>query len=112
MIRFNYEKIYLLARGDSELIVKYILAMSEGKYKSLSGASYLLNPEKLALCKESYVAKAEYIGLASYRDYNQYKIYRETGLLKSHLPAWIPTEAILNNPLLNVSQHNISFQFE
>lgn len=112
MIRFNYENIYLLARGDSGLVVKYITAISNGQYKSLTGASYLVNPREL-LRKGTDQEIAEYVGLASFRDYSHYRITGDTRLPKTLIPPWVPDEIVISNKLIDVTDsHYITFLYE
>ena len=102
----------MLARGDSELIRKYVEAMVNGNYKSLTGASYLVDP--IGLLKHSNSRDiAEYIGLASFRKFTDFKVSRNTRLLKTAVPIWVPDQVVLENPLLDTKHPQfIKFKYE
>ena len=82
-------------------------------YKSnLNGDSYLLNP-RLLLKNENTVSfkhMAEYVGLASYRRYNDYKMTNESTLLLYQNKMKIAN--IKTNPLLTIRDNKIHFKLE
>lgn len=78
-----------------------------------SGTSFLVHPERLfAIPKSEYDLKelAEYVGLASLRNYAEYKVYKKTtlDLVKSPLPE----DTLKTNRLLEVRDGKIHFLLE
>ena len=86
------------------------------KYKpskvSLSGGSYLLNPLGLFEDKSTDILyKLQYVKLAGRRDYSLYKLYQYKALQLSYYPDLV-LESIKHNPLLNITQSEITFKYE
>ena len=125
MIKYNWEKINREAKGDSVstltiihlLTYKRIPASRKDKTykyfgKSFLGQSFLLNPRQLLAERRYYSNKeaAEYVAVASYRNYFYYKRTGQTTLELIHLPV---NETIVNrNRLLRIENGLVHFLFE
>jgi hypothetical protein len=112
MLFFNYTNIYLLARGDSYLIVRYLQEISKGRYKDLIGYNFIVNPKILFNSKYSYRVLAEYVGLCSLRNYSDFKLTKQTNLHISRLPIWVPDIAVKENPLIEINNSFLEFKSE
>ena len=84
------------------------------KYSTMdfSGRSYLLHPEKLLEFSHCYTTKeiAEYIALASYRNYSEYIMSGDCTLKLTSSP--VSQTKINSNRLLQVKNGRIHFLFE
>ena len=125
MIKYNWEKILKVTEGDSNSIVLIVHMLTyprvptsyrDPTYKyygqSFEGFSFLLNPEKLLTERLKYTNKeaAEYVAVASYRNYLE---YMKTGDAKLHLIDFPLFEEIINNNrLLHMEDGTIHFKFE
>lgn len=92
------------------------LPNKKSKYKpstvSLAGSSYILHPRPLFQdASTDILYKVQYIKLAAYRDYSLYKLYKYKALDTSYFPD-IKYDAIKNNPLLTITQKEITFKYE
>jgi len=125
MIKYNWEKINSETNGDSTSILtivhlltyKRIPASRKDKTykyfgKSFVGHSFLLNPRQLLAERKNYSNKeaAEYIAVASYRNYFNYKQTGESTLELIHLP--VTTTIVYRNRLLRVENGLVHFLFE
>ena len=78
----------------------------------LNGTSYLLNPLALFSDKSTDILyKLQYIKLAGRRDYSLYKLYKYKALQLSYYPDII-YDTIKHNPLLIITQTEITFKYE
>ena len=125
MIKYNWAKILKVTEGDSNSIVLIVHMLTyprvptsyrDPTYKyygqSFEGFSFLLNPEKLLTERLKYTNKeaAEYVAVASYRNYLE---YMKTGDAKLHLIDFPLFEEIINNNrLLHMEDGTIHFKFE
>ena len=125
MIKYNWEKINREAKGDSVSILTIIHLLTYKripasrkdktyKYfgKSFLGQSFLLNPRQLLAERRYYSNKeaAEYVAVASYRNYFDYKRTGQTTLELIHLPV---NETIVNrNRLLRIENGLVHILFE
>ena len=125
MIKYNWEKILKVTEGDSNSIVLIVHMLTyprvptsyrDPTYKyygqSFEGFSFLLNPEKLLTERLKYTNReaAEYVAVASYRNYLE---YMKTGDAKLHLIDFPLFEEIINNNrLLHMEDGTIHFKFE
>ena len=125
MIKYNWAKILKVTEGDSNSIVLIVHMLTyprvptsyrDPTYKyygqSFEGFSFLLNPEKLLTERLKYTIKeaAEYVAVASYRNYLE---YMKTGDAKLHLIDFPLFEEIINNNrLLHMEDGTIHFKFE
>ena len=125
MIKYNWAKILTVTEGDSNSIVLIVHMLTyprvpssyrDPTYKyygqSFEGFSYLLNPEKLLTERLKYTNReaAEYVAVASYRNYLE---YNKTGDTRLHLIDFPLFEEIINNNrLLHMKDGTIHFKFE
>ena len=125
MIKYNWAKILKVTEGDSNSIVLIVHMLTyprvpsnyrDPTYKyygqSFEGFSFLLNPEKLLTERLNYTNReaAEYVAVASYRNYLE---YMQTGDTKLHLIDFpLMEEIINNNRLLHMENGTIHFKFE
>jgi hypothetical protein len=126
MIKYNWEKILQTTQGDAGQVMQIIHMLTYNikvpqnhkdpiyKYcgQSFEGYSFLLNPKKLLQERKNYSNKecAEYIAVASYRNYNNYKQTGETSLELIELP--FLEEIFNNNRLLTMEKGILFFKFE
>jgi hypothetical protein len=125
MIKYNWEKIFREAKGDSVSILTIIHLLTYKripasrkdktyKYfgKSFLGDSFLLNPRQLLAERKNYSNKeaAEYVAVASYRNFFNYKQTGETTLELIHLP--VETTIVNRNRLLRIDNGLVHFLFE
>lgn len=112
MILFNYPAIYLLSKGDSSLIVKYLRAIHYGRYKNLLGLNFLVNPDVLFDSKYSDRELAEFVGICSLRRLSEYKLSKTTKLHISRVPPWVTKTVVTTNPLISINQPYLEFRTE
>ena len=125
MIKYNWEKIFREAKGDSVSILTIIHLLTYKripasrkdktyKYfgKSFLGDSFLLNPRQLLAERKNYSNKeaAEYVAVASYRNFFNYKQTGKTTLELIHLP--VETTIVNRNRLLRIDNGLVHFLFE
>jgi|TARA_B100000497_G_scaffold22353_1_gene26298 hypothetical protein len=125
MIKYNWEKINSETKGDSTSILTVIHLLTykripasrkDNTYKyfgkSFVGDSFLLNPRQLLAERRNYSNKeaAEYIAVASYRNYFNYNRTGETTLELIHLP--VTTTIVNRNRLLRIENGLVHFLFE
>ena len=125
MIKYNWEKIYNETNGDSTSILTIVHLLTYKripasrrdktyKYfgKSFVGNSFLLNPRELLAKRQYYSNKeaAEYIAVASYRNYFNYNRTGETTLELIHLP--VDTTIVNRNRMLRIENGLVHFLFE
>jgi hypothetical protein len=125
MIKYNWEKIYNETNGDSTSILTVVHLLTYKripasrrdktyKYfgKSFVGNSFLLNPRELLAKRQYYSNKeaAEYIAVASYRNYFNYNRTGETTLELIHLP--VDTTIVNRNRMLRIENGLVHFLFE
>jgi len=125
MIKYNWEKINSETKGDSTSILTVIHLLTykripasrkDNTYKyfgkSFVGDSFLLNPRQLLAERRNYSNKeaAEYIAVASYRNYFNYKQTGQTTLELIHLP--VTTTIVNRNRLLRIENGLVHFLFE
>ena len=125
MIKYNWEKINSETKGDSTSILTIIHLLTykripasrkDNTYKyfgkSFLGDSFLLNPRQLLTERRNYSNKeaAEYIAVASYRNYFEFMQSGKTTLELLHLP--VDTTIVNRNRLLHLKDGLIHFEFE
>ena len=125
MIKYNWAKILKVTEGDSNSIVLIVHMLTyprvptnyrDPTYKyygqSFEGFSFLLNPEKLLTERLNYTNReaAEYVAVASYRNYLEYSKTGDTNLHLIDFPLF--EEIINNNRLLHMENGTIHFKFE
>jgi hypothetical protein len=125
MIKYNWEKINSETNGDSTSILTIVHLLTYRripasrkdktyKYfgKSFVGDSFLVNPRQLLAERNKYSNKeaAEYIAVASYRNYFNYQQTGQTTLELIHLP--VTTTIVNRNRLLRIDTGLVHFLFE
>ena len=125
MIKYNWEKINSETNGDSTSILTIVHLLTYRripasrkdktyKYfgKSFVGGSFLVNPRQLLAERNKYSNKeaAEYIAVASYRNYFNYQQTGQTTLELIHLP--VTTTIVNRNRLLLIDNGLVHFLFE
>ena len=125
MIKYNWEKILRETKGDSVSILtiihlltyKRIPASRKDKtYKyfgeSFLGDSFLCNPRQLLVERRNYSNQeaAEYIAVASFRNYFEFMQSGKTTLELLHLP--VDTTIVNRNRLLQIKDGLVHFKFE
>lgn len=124
MVTYDWKKIQRIAKRDPKKVIKAMRVISgqipTNKYDELypyylrdfRGKSYLVNPKELLDNDYFYKAKdiAEYIALASYRNYSVYLTTGDASLDLLHSPVSIAT--IKNNRLLSIENGKILFKYE
>ena len=125
MIKYNWAKILKVTEGDSNSIVLIVHMLTYPRVptnyrdptyqyygQSFEGISFLINPEKLLTERLKYTNReaAEYVAVASYRNYLE---YNKTGDTRLHLIDFpLMEEIINNNRLLHMEDGTIHFKFE
>ena len=125
MIKYNWEKIAETSQHDASQIMLLVHMLTyprrpsnyrDPTYKyygqSFEGHSFLLNPEKLLVERKNYTNQecAEYVAIASYRNYIEYKKTGDSSLQLISLP--FLEEIFNNNRLLQMKNGIIYFKFE
>ena len=125
MIKYNWEKIAETTQHDPSqiMLVLHMLTYPRRpsnyrdptfKYygQSFEGLRFLLNPERLLVERKNYTNQecAEYIGIASYRNYLEYKKTGDSSLQLIKLP--FLEEVFNNNRLLTMKDGIVHFKFE
>jgi hypothetical protein len=122
---FNIDVLEKETDGDSQYLIvalerwykKHTIPINaRQKYKplkkSLSGSSFLLNPDKFFKDRNTDVIfRAQYLKLAARRDYTLYKLYGLRTLDLSFFPN-INLQLIEANPLLSIIKNNLHFKYE
>jgi hypothetical protein len=120
---FNLKALQEQSNNDPVLMVRMLYLYYTKKFpnkktakyyskKPLDGHSFILNPA--ALFKDTSIDVfyvVQYIKLAGMRDYNLYKQYRYKKLNLSYYPD-LDYLAIATNPLLTISNNELSFKHE
>ena len=125
IVFYSLRKILRFTGNSSKKIVKAIESITYRKiplnyndplydyyYTDFSGDSFLLNPTELLLYAFKYTYKevAQYIGLASYRNYSHYTVTGDKSLDLFHSP--VDQDTIEKNRLLRVKKGRIYFYYE
>lgn len=124
MIFYSWKKIVQLAGLNSRKIILAIRCLNgevpKNRFdplyryyiKDLKGPSFLLNPTRLIEETAYYKPReiAEYVGLASFRNYANYTTLKDTTLDLLHSP--VSHSLINKNRLLRIDNGKIHFLFE
>lgn len=125
MLLYDWRSIYRVTGGQARKIILAIKALSSEQpplnhydpiyhyyYKNLTGKSFLLNPKELIESDYFYKAKeiADYIGLASFRNYSYYATTGDASLDLLHSP--VEQDIINKNRLLSIENGRVLFKFE
>lgn len=116
MLLFDYEKIYLLSYGRSDLIIEYLRRMRDEPEATISlvGSSFIVNEEVILdnPMKLSARVLAEYVGILSIRNYADYQLTGDTSLPIMSVYPWIPREVVESNPFVQLSKDKLYFNKE
>jgi len=103
---FDYETIFIVSHGDPSL-------MLEAFKQNNTGHDFIVKPKTLV---DSFWLsdrhKAEYLGLCSLRNYEDYLHRGEVNLSLDLVPNWIPMQVVKENPLVTLTDNYIIFQKE
>jgi hypothetical protein len=123
MLFFDWRKIHRASKGNAKkvvLIVRSMLYPPLNKYdatypfylRDFSGKSFLVNIEKVLEEDFFYRPKeiAEYVALASFRNYAYYATTGDTSLDLLHSP--VRQDIITNNRLLSIENDRVRFKYE
>lgn len=125
MVFYNWNKFSELSKGDvKDIVLLFVIASLKLKTPSssssrnrhfytqnLSGDSFIINEKDLLKSNTSLKYIAQYIALASYRNYLDYKWYGNTTLPLKY--SEIDRDIIDKNPLLIIDEkNNIHFKYE
>lgn len=113
MVKYDYEKLWLLSFGNAELIVKAFTKLAQGAatYECLKGDDYIVN-ERIVIDnphKLSYQQLAEYLGILALRPLQQYILYGYTDLDMARVPSWVSASIVKSNPLIEIKQAKLIF---
>lgn len=110
---FDYEKIFLVSKGNSNVMVNLFRRMVEDPdaYRMLGGMSYILNESVIVYNPKKLTNRqlAEYLGLCSLRNYAEYKFSGDSTLDMQQIPPWIPKTVIETNPLIAIQKSKLIF---
>jgi len=124
MIFFDWRKIHLASGGNARRVILALRTLAgevprnrfDPLYhfyiKDFTGKSFLVNPRELLEEDFFYKPKeiAEYVALASFRNYSHYATTGDTSLDLLHSP--VRQDIITNNRLLSIENGKILFKFE
>jgi hypothetical protein len=125
MIFYSWSKIRRKAGNSSKRVITILEAMlANGMprsrydpiysyyYEDFAGHSFLKNPEYLLQFRYKWRDKeiADYIGLASFRNFGEYKVNGKVTLDLALSP--LGQDAINNNRLLRIDRNEIHFLYE
>lgn len=114
---FNLKKLLKVAKDSPRKTLDIIEDMVNDNPMTntkarLTGNSFLLKPELLLNDKTTDILYIhQYILLAARRDYSHYKLFGVKSLPLSYFPD-INLSSIRTNPLLNVTNQEITFKYE
>ncbi len=113
MILYDFEKLWLLAMGNSELIVKAFkrLVNSEAGYENLKGTDFIVNPRVITHNTHNltYQQLAEYLGILAMRPLQYYQQDGYIDLDMARVPSWVPASIVKSNPLIKISKTKLKF---
>lgn len=116
MIFYNFESLYIISGGNSDLLIKYFNTLCETPYmaKALIGSSFILNPTVILHNQFNLTNQqlAEYLGVLSIRNYTNYTLNGETSLDIVLVYPWIPRAVLESNPLIEIKQNKLHFTQE
>ncbi|ATS94083.1 hypothetical protein P13BB106kb_p099 [Pectobacterium phage DU_PP_V] len=113
MLFFNYEKIYILSKGNPQLIVQCLsnLVSNPEANELLVGNSFIVNEN--VIINNPYNLSAlelsEYLGILSFRNYSDYHTQKITSLDIQSVPLWIPKLVITTNKLIEINRDKLIF---
>lgn len=125
MILYSWKKVYKISGGKASKIIDIIQYITnrpvpENKQDpnfdyakvNWNGSSFLLDPYSVLRFRTYYTEKelAEYVGLASYRNYAEYKVNNIITLDLLYSP--IKQDKLKKNRLLRIQEDRIHFCWE
>lgn len=116
MIFFNYERIYVLAKANPDMIISYFIDLAKEPLLNevLIGPSFIIN-EGIVVNNPYRLSKqqlAEYLGILSLRNYADYKFTKDASLDLLLFPPWIPKDVVQTNPLIAITATKLIFSEE
>lgn len=102
MTFFNYEICYVLGKGRPREMLRVFELL-----KDRGGDDFIINPEALMKSKASALHKAQYLGIAALRNYDDFAESGKKTLSRSLVPTWIKLEELESNPLLKITETEI-----
>lgn len=113
MLFFDFEKVFLLAKGNSNSIVHLIrqMVINPEAYRPLQGMSFIINESTIIDNARNLPNRqlAEYLGILSFRGYAEYKFTGDSSLDMQYLPTWIPKQVVETNPLIEINKSKLNF---
>lgn len=113
MILYDFEKLWLLAMGNSELIVKAFkrLVNGESGYEHLKGQDFIVNPRVVTHNTHNLTNQqlAEYLGILAMRPLHYYYQDGYIDLDMTRVPSWVPASIVKSNPLIKIKQAKLKF---
>jgi len=99
---YNYELCYILGAGvPKKILYAYKILEDQG------GEDFILNPDAVLNSNVSDLFKAQYLGLAALRNYDDFAETQKKTLSRSLVPSWINIEELSCNPLLKITDTEI-----
>jgi len=102
MTYFDYEYCYILGAGMPKKILRAFELT-----KNRRGNDFLINEEGLLKSKASALHKAQYLGLAALRNYDDYAESKRKTLSRGLIPNWIKLGELETNPLITITETEI-----
>jgi len=102
MTYFDYEYCYILGAGMPKKILRAFELT-----KNRRGNDFLINEEGLLKSKASALHKAQYLGLAALRNYDDYAESQRKTLSRGLIPNWIKLGELETNPLITITETEI-----
>ncbi|CAL9971261.1 hypothetical protein VPHD51_0034 [Vibrio phage D51] len=116
MLFYSYDKLWTLAFGNAELIVKAFtkLYFKEEGYACLAGNDFIVNPSVIVMNKYNltYQQRAEYLGLLALRPYSSYHQNGYTDLDMARIPNWVSAAVVKEHPLIEIYKSKLIFKEE
>lgn len=113
MITYDFEKLWILALGNSELIVEAFKRLVNGEpgYEKLKGQDFIINPRVVTHNTHNLTNQqlAEYLGLLAMRPLHYYKQGGYKDLEMARVPSWIHANIVKSNPLIQVIKTELKF---
>lgn len=103
MIFYSYEDLFIAARGNASLMIRYL--------DFSTGYDFLVEDYPLYLDVDIQY-KAEYLGIAALRGIDYYMMTRDSSLSIEYIPPEYDLNLIKNNPLIKVEGDIITFPYE
>lgn len=112
-MRYSYSKLFTLAFGNAEIIVKAFnkLYEKDSAYMCLTGDDFIVNPKVIYhnTYNLTYQQQAEYLGMLSLRSYSHYSLQGHTDLEMARIPSWITADVVTNSPLIEIKSNKLIF---